>query len=111
MLPEPRSLGPINTSPSLNIENMGGPDHPNCGAKRIAKIAPPIISTSKTMDVYCQYGLKIIPKPAAMSRKGQMCVSAQRLPAGIFPDLTSIQITPAAINNNGPNKDRLCSIV
>jgi hypothetical protein len=30
---------------------------------------------------------------------------------GIVPDLTSSQITPAAISNNGPNKDLLCSMI
>jgi hypothetical protein len=70
-----------------------------------------MISTSNTMDVYFQYDLRIIPSPAAMSRKGQMWVNAHRFAEGTVPDLMSSQITPAAISNNGPNNDLLCSMV
>ena len=87
---------------------MDGLAHPNCGAKRIANTAPPMISTSNTMDVYCQYDFRIIPKPAAISRNGQMWVSAHRFAGGMFPDFTSNQMTPAAISSKGPNNDLLC---
>src|SRR6266540_3705594 len=51
------------------------------------------------------------PTPAAISRKGQICVSAHRLEEATFPDLINNHITPAAINNNGPNKALLYSII
>src|SRR5215208_7397976 len=93
------------------MEMIDGLVHPNCGAYRIASTTPPIISTSNTREVYFQYDLRIIPKPAAMSRKGQMCVSAHRFAEGMVPALTSSQITPAAINNKGPNSDLFCCMI
>src|SRR5215204_2087257 len=90
---------------------MDGLAHPNLGAFKIASTNPPMMSTSKKTPVNLQSGRKIMPMPAAISRKGQMCVSAQRLADGIFPDFTSSQMTPVAMSSNGPNIDLLFSMM
>src|SRR5512147_267764 len=53
----------------------------------------------------------MMPMPAAINRKGQTCVSAQRFAEGIFPALTSSQMVPAAMSTNGPNIDLLFSMI
>src|SRR6185503_6536957 len=74
-------------------------------------MAPPMIITSRKTEVYLQYGRRIIPRPAAISRKGQICVRAHKFSEGMLPVLTRSQTAPMAMSSNGPNIDLGCAML
>src|SRR5664280_115613 len=93
--------------PILKKFQAGGRFHPSRGAKITARSMHKTVRLEMKPRVTGQRERRIRLTPAAISRKGQMYISAHRFSRGRLCISTNSQTMPAAIRKNGQNKDRL----